>query len=520
MSLYDIHQSLWQHSNINSDPFFMEDEHCVDEYAFSPPFFAAEDSREMSSSMQQYLESIFSDECMEFPQLVDEVQENYSKEDFQIDFDEFDLMIFKEDVDNDHDHDHAMDVCHESMQIPSLMVEGMEIIDNELCLLHLLVAYAEAIDNQETLLSRVIIEHIIKKVNPFGGIVERVLYYMFRHLDKESDYIIKESSSNFYAAFKAFYQIFPYGKFAHFVANSAIIENMPSDVDIIHIFDFDMGEGIQISSFLEEIEQHRCNIEVRVTSVRFGEDGEFFPHLIWNFEETKIRICDHARSRGVNMKVEKVGFMDLECKMKNTMEECCGRKSWYVFNCMVGLPHMGRIRSKKCVFEFLKLAKNFLQNDTSFNKGIITYGDGDFTWCSNMTTCGDRYTTFLDSNVTRFRAFLESMEFGFPCHLGEARVALESLFVAPYFSSIAVERKWEEKRQYGGDHHQVELLGMEGLRLSEKCIFEAIEMVNEGDNNNNDNNSPYGVRFASEKKNEMVMDWRGNPLVRVCCWKR
>ncbi|XP_073041689.1 protein NODULATION SIGNALING PATHWAY 2-like [Primulina eburnea] len=495
----------------------MEDEHCVDGYAFSPPIFATEDSHEISSSMHQYLESIFSDECMEFPQLVDhEVQENYSKEDFQMDFDEFDHMIIKDDV----DHDRAMDVCHASMdsgfmQIPSLL-EGME-VGSELCLLHLLVAYAEAIDNRETLLSRVIVEHIIKKVNPVGGIVERILYYMFRHLDNESDYIIKESMSNFYAAFKAFYQIFPHGKFAHFVANSAIIENMPSDVDIIHVFDFDIGEGIQISTFLEEIKQYRCK-EVRVTSVRFGEDCELFTHSIWNFEETKIRICDHARSCGIDMKVEEVGFMDLECKMKNIEKESRGRKSWYVFNCMVGLPHMGRIKSKKRVFEFLKVAENFLQNvtncDTKFNKGIITYGDGD-TWYSNMTTCGD-YTTFLDSNVTHFRAFLESMEFSFPYHLREARVALESLFAEPYFSSITLERKWEENRQYGGDQQVIGSLGVEGLRLSEKCILEAIEMVNQGDSN-----SPYGVRFVSEKKNhEMVMDWRGTPLVRVCCWKR
>ncbi|KZV15174.1 nodulation-signaling pathway 2 protein-like [Dorcoceras hygrometricum] len=504
--MYDIDQCIWPHSN-NSDSFFMDDDEY--RYAFSPPFFATDASLEISSTMQQYLGSIFSDECMEFPRLVEEVHEDYSREDLQIDFDEFD-HIFEDDM----DHDRAMDVPHASMQISQLLEE--EEIDSEGCLLHLLVAYAEAIDKQETLLSGVIVEHMIKKVNPVGGIVDRIMYYMFRHLYKESDYLVKECLSNFYAAFKAFYQILPYGRFAHLVANSAIIENMPSHVDIIHVFDFDIGEGIQISFLLEEMKDHRCK-EVRVISVRLGEDGEFFSHSIWNFEETKIRICNEARSCGIDMTVEEVGFMDLGCKMKNIEKECYGRKSWHIFNCMVGLPHMGRIRSKKCVLKFLQVAKDFLQNvrncETGFSKGIITYGDGD-TWCGNMTNCVD-YTTFLDSNVRRFRAFLESLEFSFPYRLGEARVALESLFVAPYFSSITLERKWEENKQCGGVDQLVESLGMEGLRLSEKCMLEASEMVREGDDN-----SPYGVRFMSEKKNEMGLHWRGTPLVRVSCWKR
>ncbi|KAI3473126.1 hypothetical protein Pfo_030418 [Paulownia fortunei] len=528
MSLYEIYQPSRLHFN-NVNPFFMDD--ATGEYTFSPPFSLTEDSPYISSSMQ-YFETIFSDEYMEFPVHVDELHGNSPIDDFQMDFDEFDCIFYgdandmpksldeteergeshrSQQLPSDGFHewnpDHAVRVSETSMQ-PSVLVlpsEGME-VDNQLCLVHLLMAYAEAMNNQETELSEVIAQRIIQKVNPVGGTMERVLHYMFQHLNKQSDYLTQESTKNFYPAFKAFYQMFPYGKFAHFVANLVILEALPGDAEIIHLIDFDIGEGVQWASFMEAIKhQHK---EIRVTSVKFSEEDETSPFR-WRFEETKRRLCDHAGSYGLKMKVEEVGLQDLKSVMNNIKKGDYGRKSWYVFNCNVGLPHMGRVRSRKDVLEFLRVAKNFLHHATCWDtsKGIITYADGDAV--HNSTGSILSYSSFLDGNFAHYQALLESMEFNFPNHLGEARTALECLFVAPYVSSVTWDWKWEETRQCGDLEFG---LGLEGWELSEASLAEAKELVKE-------RVSLYGVRIEGEKKNEMVMDWNGIPMVRVCCWR-
>ncbi|KAL0310013.1 UNVERIFIED_CONTAM: protein NODULATION SIGNALING PATHWAY 2 [Sesamum radiatum] len=400
-------------------------------------------------------------------------------------------------------HHRAMEVCetlmdktnmHPPLVLPS---EGME-VGNQLCLIHLLLAYAEAMDNQETELAEVISWHIIQKVNPFGGTTERVLYYMFQHLSKQPDYIKQESTKNFYPAFMAFYQMFPYGKFAHFMAILAILEALPWDAEIIHLIDFDIGEGVQWTPFMEAIKYQ--NKEIRLTSVKFNEEDETSPS-IWGFEDTKRRLCDHADSYGLKMEIQEVELQNLESMMNNMKRGDCGRKSWYVFNCIVGLPHMARIRSRNDVLEFLSVAKNSLHHV----KGIITYGDGD-AW--HNISSSSSYTSFLNNNFTHYQALLESMESNFPGHLGEARIALESLFVAPFVHSGTWDRKWEEKKQCGEVEVRVEL---EGWEFSEASLVEAKEMVKGQD----------GVRigFAGEKKKAMVMEWNGIPMVRVRCWK-
>ncbi|KAK6120234.1 hypothetical protein DH2020_045925 [Rehmannia glutinosa] len=359
----------------------------------------------------------------------------------------------------------------ESLVLP---FEGME-IENQLRLFHLFKAYTKAMDDQEGELSMVIANRIIQKVNPIGGTRERVFYYMFQHLNDQSDYLLQESIKNFYPAFKAFYQIFPYGKFAHFVANSTILEALPLCVETIHLIDFDIGEGVQWASFLEAIKYQ--NKEIRITSLKFNEEDEIRP-LRWRFEGTKRRLCDLARSYGLKLKVEEVGLQDLECFVNNIKKEEYGRKSLYVFNCNVGLPHMGRVRSKKDVLDFLRVAKNFLQNVTCWDtcKGIITYGNGDAL--QNTTNSMLSYSSFLDGNFSHYRALLESMESIFPNHLGEARIALECLFVAPYVSSVEWDRRWEERRECGElDEFGV---GLERWELSEASLVEAKEVVKEG----------------------------------------
>ncbi|GFY95775.1 hypothetical protein Acr_11g0000810 [Actinidia rufa] len=101
------------------------------------------------------------------------------------------------------------------------------------------------------------------------------------------------------------------------------------------------------------------------------------------------------------------------------------------------------------------------------------------------------------------------MEWNFPVSLAEARIAMESLFVAPFVSSPFWLRKWEKVRE-GSDLYAE--IGLNGLRLTKENLVEAKEMVRDGE-------SLYAVRIGGQNNNEMVLEWRGNPLVRVSTWR-
>lgn len=505
---------------INTNSFYRDGE-ATGKSPFSPPFLS-----DFSSSIE-FLETRFSDECMELPLNVDELHANALANEFLMDLDGFDLIV-NDDIDangipnswdeteereqsffSHHSQSDGSQEWSHDMQTSSLILpfEGME-VDNHLCLAHLLRAYVEAMDNQEFELSEAIAQRLILRVSPVGGVTERLLYYMFRHLNKELEYLTQESIKSFGVAFKAFFEIFPYGKFSHVVSNLAVLSALPKGAETIHMIVFDIGEGLQLASLMDAI-RHQ-NVEVRVTSIKLSEDEETSP-FIWRFEEAKERLCDHAKSHGLKFEVEQVRLQDLETRMRNTNIEDHGKKSWYVFNCNVGLPQMGGVRSKKDVLEFLRLAQNFLHAHHvtcwGTSKGIITYSDGDALH-DHTTSYQLSHGSFLEANFAHYHALLESMESCFPKNLREARVALECLFVAPNASAAAWGRKWEVERQCGGVEFGV---GLEGLEFSEASLVKAKELV--------EGVGLYGVRIEGEKNNAMVMEWNGIPMVRVCCWK-
>lgn len=374
--------------------------------------------------------------------------------------------------------------------------EDME-IDNQLGVLHLLQAYGEAVEKEQRELADVIIRCLSDKASPAGETLERLAYNLSPDFEKKGDYLMQESRKNFEAAFKAFYQIFPYGRFAHFAANSAILESIPDDAEHVHIVDFDMGEGIQWPSMIEAMA--RQNRTLRLTSVKI-EDSEFarVPRQ-WSFEETRKQLCDYARDFGLKLKVEEMDFEELVWKMKRKKKGCS--KEWSVFNCIVELPHMGRSRSRKHVIEFLQVAKEMLCR----SGGIVTLGDGDA--CEKLIGSSG-FGSFFEGYLEHYQAVLESMKTSFPTQLAGARMAMECLFVAPYISSHGWLQKWEEIRQ--GYHLQAGF-GLEKCEVSKDFLMEAKELMK--------GESSYEVTIGGHSKNEIILEWRGTPLVRVSAWR-
>lgn len=364
--------------------------------------------------------------------------------------------------------------------------EEME-LDNELSLLHLLRAYGEAMENGNKELAKVIVKSINEKSNPLGTTVERVAYNLFESRDNHGEYLRQESSKNFITAFKVFYQSLTCGRFAHFTANSAILESVPDDAATLHVIDFDIGEGIQWPSLIEALS--RKQKALRLTSVKLEEE------CTWDFEETKKRLKDHAKQYGLKVQIEEKSIEDLAGELMRMKKRGQGR-DWVVFNCMVGLPHMARRKPRSRVIEFLKVANELLANFA----GIVTLGDGEAE--EDLGTCCS-YSSYFNKLLRHYQALFESLERNFPVYLAEARIAMESLFLAPFMSPIAWSQDWEETTK----SHNLETV-LEGRKVSQESLAEAKIMVNERQNS-------YNVKIEGFSEHEMVLQWKETPLVRV-----
>ncbi|KAI7997769.1 Nodulation-signaling pathway 2 protein [Camellia lanceoleosa] len=498
------------------------------EQEFSFSFTTIEDSSQISSD--QFLTTIFSEEFVEYSMSGDELQFTSLMENIADDMEGIEsildseledmcrwltecegegsfasqpLFVEGEDVWSPSQSTKSSEA---SMVMPSVLTSltlpGDDIeIDSQLSIQHLLKAYGEAMEMEQKELAEVIVKSIIEKVSPVGETLERLAFNLFKYGGQQGQYLKQESSKNFKTAFKAFYQNFPYGRFAHFTANLAILEAMPANAETVHIVDFHTREGVQWAPMIEAVA--RLRKALRITLIKSGEDcGTDSSN--WRFEETQRRLCDHARSCGLKLKVEEVRIEDLATEIKKMKKIGEGRE-WLAFNCMQGLPHMGERRSRSHVIEFLRVAKELLADSATY-EGIVTIGDGDAG--ERLKSCIG-YGMFFEGYLNHYQALCESMEWNFPVYLAEARITMESLFVAPFVSSMSWLQKWEEVRE-GSDLHAG--IGLKGLRLTKENLVEAKEMVKEGE-------SSYAVKIEGQNKNEMVLEWRGTPLVRVSTWR-
>ncbi|KAK9073044.1 hypothetical protein SSX86_007366 [Deinandra increscens subsp. villosa] len=380
----------------------------------------------------------------------------------------------------------SSDVCASSM------VNDVMETDSQMEIENLLMAHAEAMSLDQKELARVIQRCVCQKASPVGPVLERLALDLFRYDEnQEKDYIFQESLRSFKTAFRAFYEIFPYGRFAHFTANSAILESIPANADSVHIVDFDLCEGSQWPPVIEAIARSKKTLII--TSIKLDEDQDS------QFDQKRWELCNYARSFDLNLKVQEMGMSQLVKKMDGRK---LGTKEFLVFNCMVGLPHMGKTRTTNQVLDFLKSAKFILAE----NKGIITFGDGEQ---GERTGNHSDFPSFFHKNLAHYKAFYDSMERGFPSYLNEARLLTETLFLAPFVSSKSWFEKWEEQRTNNGFREVSGLL--KGVKMSRESLNEARELVKEGE-------SPYGIRTEGENGNEMVLEWSGIPLVKVSAW--
>ncbi|KAH7677854.1 Transcription factor GRAS domain-containing protein [Dioscorea alata] len=261
------------------------------------------------------------------------------------------LQDFSEVSSNDQQHHHH----HHHQQQQQQQVFVSNILENyqELSIFHLLKAYGEAKENKHIELGDVIEKRLCSQVSPMGTTMERLGHHL---LHSDDLYLREESSKNYGMALRAFYEICPYGRFAHLATNFAILESLPCDVQVIHIIDFDVGEGEQWPALLAALNRR---ISVKLSVIHCKE-----------VEKTRNNLCSFACSIGLNLQIEEMEMEELLLMFDRTVNE----NEWFVFNCMVGLPHMGEPKRRRQVLEFTRVAEKVVTSHKGI--GMISYGEG------------------------------------------------------------------------------------------------------------------------------------------------
>ncbi|KAK7294739.1 hypothetical protein RJT34_17634 [Clitoria ternatea] len=382
----------------------------------------------------------------------------------------------------------------------TLPQENME-IDNQVILPHLLEACGEALEQGHKPLAEVTLRCMSQKVSPLGDPLERLVFYLSQDMTSHGDYLKGEALKNSVAASRAFYQGIPIGKIAHFAAVSAILEAVTEDCcDVIHIIDFDIGHGVQWPTIFEAIAH--LNKALKLTLIKRGGAGLECVSIPCNFEEIRSQLYELAKSCGLKLKVEEKGVEELVTEIKK-MNKKVGKEEFLAFNCMVGLPHMGKVRSRRHVLEFLRVAKDLINNSGS--RGIITFGDGDaFETVKNSLN----FRSFFNGHLVHYQALLESNESHFTNHFSEAKISMEQLFLQPCISSLDWLQTWEDMKR--GCHVEPEI-NMEGCRLSKNILMEVREVLRGSEG--------YQARIEGENSNQLVLEWKGIQLLRFSSWK-
>ncbi|XP_068340212.1 protein NODULATION SIGNALING PATHWAY 2-like [Pyrus communis] len=496
-------QTLWPYLNVTNSPFDTNEyTEQMGSSEFSSNFMASDEFSETTSFP---FSTMFSGE-FEQPADCDNLLQvtSMAEEEFPMELGGFETNYLIGEIENMYASfvtSEASSKDGSSVQQSLILPRDKMEIDNKVSILHLVKAFGEAMEMGQRELEVVIMRCLAEKVNPLGQSLERLAFNLCQEVvdHQQGDHLKQECSKNFEVAFNLFYQIFPFGRFAHYAANTAILEAVPEDVEMVHVVEFDMGEGVQLSQLIEALAKR--NKTLKVTAIKWdAEESDEVAPPQWRFEETKRQLQHHARSFGLNLKVEEIAIEDLVSKIKKANKRG-GMGEFLAFNSMVGLPRMRRRRSRGLLMEFLRLAKDLLGNSA---RGIITFGDGDA--CAKWEN-DSSFSSFFDANVVHYKALLESLESSFLIHLGEVRMVMELMFVAPYVSSQAWFEKWNESRE-GGNLHP--WFGLEGRRVSREMLMEAKEIVGA--------DSSYGVRDGGENGNEMALEWNSIPLIRVETW--
>lgn len=372
---------------------------------------------------------------------------------------------------------------------------------SEICLVHLLIAGAEAVATRDMDLASVILVRLKELVSCSGSTMQRVAAYFSDGLQSriEGNHVLdrigyNKSQSDILAAFQILHEISPYIKFGHFTANQAILEAVEGEKSV-HIVDFEIMEGIQWPPFMQALVSRKGGPpQLRITAL-------FRPHAergLAAVQETGKRLTDFALSLNLPFSFNMVRVNNEEEFSVSSVKLVKGEA--LVVNCMLHLPHMPH-RTTSSV-------SSFLHGMRRLSPTLLTLVEEELG-CSTMAVA-----SYFFEALHHYSAICDSLE---ACLSTEtvARMLVERVFLAPRINSTV--RFWSgssAQSELGTDFATynwcslVRSVGFKSLPLSFQNLSQARLLL-----------GLYKDGFKlDERSNRLLLGWRAKPLFAASVW--
>lgn len=372
---------------------------------------------------------------------------------------------------------------------------------SEICLVHLLIAGAEAVATRNMDLASVILVRLKELVSCSGSTMRRVAGYFSDGLQSriEGNHVLdhigyNKPQSDILAAFQILHEISPYIKFGHFTANQAILEAVEGERSV-HIVDFEIMEGIQWPPFMQALVSRKgAPPQLRITAL-------FRPHAergLAAVQETGKRLTDFALSLNLPFTFNMVRVNNEEEFSVSSVKLVKGEA--LVVNCMLHLPHMPH--------RMVSSVSSFLHRMRQLSPTLLTLVEEELG-CSTMAV-----NSYFFEALHHYSAICDSLE---ACLSNEdiARVLVERVFLAPRINSTV--RFWSRssaESELGADFATynwcslVRSVGFKSLPLSFQNLSQARLLL-----------GLYKDGFKlDERSNRLLLGWRAKPLFAASVW--
>eukprot|EP00250_Pteridium_aquilinum_P011098 c19835_g2_i2 orf=219-2528(-) len=372
---------------------------------------------------------------------------------------------------------------------------------SEVCLVHLLIAGAEAVATRDMDLASVILVRLKELVSCSGSTMQRVAAYFSDGLQSriEGNHMLdrigySKSQSDILAAFQILHEISPYIKFGHFTANQAILEAVEGEKSV-HIVDFEIMEGIQWPPFMQALVSRKGGPpQLRITAL-FRPNAE---RGLAAVQETGKRLTDFALSLNLPFSFNMVRVNNEEEFSVSSIKLVKGEA--LAVNCMLHLPHMPH-RTATSV-------SSFLHGMRRLSPTVLTLVEEELG-CSSVAVA-----SYFFEALHHYSAICDSLE---ACLSTEtvARMLVERVFLAPRINSTVMFWSGSSAQsELGTDFATynwcslVRSVGFKSLPLSFQNLTQARLLL-----------GLYKDGFKlEERSNRLHLGWRTKPLFAVSVW--